>query len=130
MTIYTELTIDNVNKMMWKDLADNADVDLIVHNTHKTAKRVLRRWEDVTIADLKALTRHEYYMTLAYVEKRYFQLMDKKDQLTAKVDAVIDAENATENIKTRRLNDLVRISAEYKAFETFWEMVVTKGPRF
>lgn len=130
MAIYTEITIDNVNKMMWKDLADNANLDRIVRKTHNKAKRIATFFEQYTIDDIKALNRHEYYMTLAYVESKYFQLMDKKDELDAKNDAVVNDANASQHIKTRRLNALVTICLQYKAYETFWEMVVTKGPRF
>ena len=130
MAIYTEITIDNVNKMMWKDLADNANLDRIVRKTHNKAKRIATFFEQYTMDDIKALNRHEYYMTLAYVEAKYFELMDKKDELDAKNDAVVNDANASQHIKTRRLNALVSICKEYKAYETFWEMVVTKGPRF
>jgi len=70
------ITIENVRKM-----------DTIVPNgldkVEEVAKNILKNWKTTTVSDLKKLNRLEYYMTLAYVEQRYFELKDNGEECAA-----------------------------------------------
>ena len=70
------ITIENVaNKMATKK--DN------LVEIHAKAKNILENWQTTTRDDLFKLNRVEYFMTLAYVEQRYFELKDNKKDYSA-----------------------------------------------
>lgn len=68
------ISIENVENKM-ATTADN------LVKIHAIAKDILKNWKTTTRKDLYKLSRVEYYMTLAYVEQRYFELENKNVDL-------------------------------------------------
>ena len=73
------ITIQNVENMMRNEDISNEHIEI----AHDIAKLFLECWFVVTVSQLKQLNRFQYYMTLAYVEQRYFELVDNKEECSA-----------------------------------------------
>ena len=73
------ITIQNIENMMSNENISNEHIQI----AHGIAKRFLECWSVVTVSQLKQLNRFQYFMTLAYIEQRYFELVRNNEECAA-----------------------------------------------